>query len=886
MPPPAPTQRWTLPALAAAAVLSTGLYSADASALALGRVTVQSALGEPLRAEIELPQITAAEAESLRVAPASPEMFRAQGVDYAAAVHGVQVQLQRRGDGSMVLRLRSERPINEPFLDLVIDAGWNAGHIVRTYTLLFDPPALRQPPAAVAAAPQVAPPAARPRTAPEAAPAPRPARAAASAAAPPGGEVTVRSGDTAGQIAQARRPAGISLDQMLVALARANPEAFVQGNVNRLRAGAVLQMPSESEALATPAPEARRIIAAQSRDFNEYRRRLARAAPATRTATPERSASGSVAQAEVRDRPGAEASPDRLTLAKNGAGASQAEEQLAREKQADQDAARVAELSRNIAELNQLGGSSGTAAPAAPAPVQPAGETTPAPDSASPGAIALPADAAPLGDLAGTQPPATGADTPGPAVPGPAAPVAPAAPAATPPVAAPSFFDTLMEEPLMPAAGLAIILLLLGYGGWRAVQKRRSQEEEVDSAFLENPLQPDSFFGSSGGQRVDTAQDDAAASAYSPSQLDAGDADPVAEADVYLAYGRDAQAEEILKEAQRHQPERAAIPAKLAEIHARRHDRRALEAAARRVHELTSGQGEEWARVAELGREADPANPLYQAAQPAPLGAAAALAAGSALVAGTDVGNPEPAGPDADLDIDLEPGPALPELDLDLDFDLDLQPPAPAPQPSTFAAAAAAASAELAAQEAAAEASERPAPAPEPVAEPQRVSEPAAEPVPEPVQAPEVETIDLELPADADGAADGEPQAAPDGDPLALEFPDLDLDLNLEPPAPQPAAGSASTDALDFDLGDFALDLGDSPASATPSAPSGPAQAAQPHAAGDLLPEDPLATKLALAEEFRAIGDDEGARTLIEEVVAEATGDVRARAERLLQELS
>ncbi|WP_420891021.1 FimV family protein, partial [Melaminivora alkalimesophila] len=141
--------RWKFSALASAIAITAGLHAYDAHALALGRIHVQSALGEPLRAEIELPQITAAEAESLRVAPASPEVFRAQGMEYSTAAHGVQVQLHRRPDGSAVLRLSSSRPINEPFVDLVIDASWSSGHIVRSYTMLFDPPSLRRPEAAV-----------------------------------------------------------------------------------------------------------------------------------------------------------------------------------------------------------------------------------------------------------------------------------------------------------------------------------------------------------------------------------------------------------------------------------------------------------------------------------------------------------------------------------------------------------------------------------------------------------------------------------------------------------------------------------------------------------------------------------------------------------------
>ena len=273
--------------LAAAAALSMGLYASNASALALGRVTVQSALGEPLRAEIALPQVSATEADSLNVTIASPDVFHAQGLEYSAAVKGIRLDLKREANGKMVLHLSSNQTITDPFIDLVVDAAWNAGHIVRSYTMLFDPPGLRNAPAPIAPqadtsarsstsvapvrAPQVA-----------AAPAPAPASAPAVArkveASP--GEVKVRSGDTAGAIASAHRPSGISLDQMLVALVRANPQAFIDGNVNRLRAGSVLQIPDQASAGATSAAEASKIVAAQSRDFNAFRHRLAGAAPA------------------------------------------------------------------------------------------------------------------------------------------------------------------------------------------------------------------------------------------------------------------------------------------------------------------------------------------------------------------------------------------------------------------------------------------------------------------------------------------------------------------------------------------------------------------------------------------------------------------------------
>ncbi|MFD2297305.1 FimV family protein [Paracidovorax citrulli] len=684
--------RWKLSALAAAALVSTGFYTSDASALSLGRLSVQSALGEPLRAEIDLPQITAAEAESLRAAPASAQTYRAQGLELSPTLNDLQVRLQRKADGSMVLRLTTTRPVNDPFVDLVLDTSWNAGQLVRSYTLLLDPPASRreapaptataqagaapspvpqapsrpavpapQPraevpaPSSAAAPAPASPPPARPQR-PAAAPALAPAAASAGAAE----SVLVRPGDTAGRLAGTYRPAGVSLDQMLVAMMRANPDAFIRGNVNRMKAGAVLQMPNETQARATPPAEARQIIAAQSRDFNEFRRRLAGAAPSAEVAAAERSASGRV-QTQVEDRKAATAAPDRLTLSKGAMrGQRAAEEQLARDKQAGADSARMAELSKNISELNKLGAASapagapapsaaasaaqpgriavpvGTPAASVPAPAASATAPAPAPAPAASAPSAAPVAAvasatasapapAPAQEAAASAPAV--AEAPASEASAAAAPApAPAARPQTPPPAAPpeepGFLDSLLENPMLPLAGGGLLALLLGYGVYRTVQNRRNRNA-VDSSFLESKLQPDSFFGASGGQRVDTASSQlttgASSMAYSPSQLDAGgDVDPVAEADVYLAYGRDLQAEEILKEALRHSPDRTAVHVKLAEIYAKRQDRKALGAVAQDVFRLTDGQGMDWNRVADLGRSIDPENPLYQPGGPPP----------------------------------------------------------------------------------------------------------------------------------------------------------------------------------------------------------------------------------------------------------------------------
>lgn len=864
--------RWKFSVLAAAAVATAGLYATDASALALGRITVQSALGEPLRAEIDLPQITPAEAETLKASTATPEVFRAQGMEYSPTMNNLQVQLQRRADGSAVLRLSSDRPVNDPFVDLVLDATWGSGRLVRSYTMLFDPPAMRRPAPTVTAAPQTTAPAARADVPPAvagrpssaaSAPAAAPRAPAAPRATPAEGGVTVQAGDTASRIANANRQGGVSLDQMLVAMQRANPDAFIGGNINRIKAGAVLQIPDQATAQATPAPEARQILAAQSRDFGAFRRKLAESAPSTTVASAERSAKGSV-QTRVEDSKPATAAPDKLTLSKGSVkGQKAAEDQLAKDKQASDASARMAELSKNISDLNKLGAAS-AAAPSTPAtPAAPAAAPA-APAASTPAQVAVPG--VPATPAAPEAPPATAASEPtsGASAEASAAPASdaaaatpPAAPASKPvvlppptPVAEPGFLDGLLDDPLIPLAGGGLLALLLGYGAYRVIQRRRNNAG-VDSSFLESRIQPDSFFGASGGQRVDTANSEmttGSSMAYSPSQLDAGgDVDPVAEADVYLAYGRDLQAEEILKEAVRHNPARVSVHVKLAEIYAKRQDRKALESVAGEVFKLTQGEGPDWARIVDLGRGIEPENPLYQP--------------------GGRPGQPEdenPSIPGAFVSTfsgaPVASAALPPDLDLDLDLDLpdDALTDAPPAPPGGFAAAAAAAGAAVA------------APTPR---EPQRME-------------PVLSNDDFDLPDLTADAAWNAPAPAPAARAAAPND-----ELTMAPTGPMPLADAQDSSPMDFDLGELSLDL---TAPSKPMAAPASREAEIPTAAVPISPEDdgsaaaqddPLATKLALAEEFNAIGDTDGARTLIEEVVAESSGALRTRAQRMLVEL-
>ena len=863
---------------AALLALSLGLGAQDAAALALGRLSVQSGLGEPLRAEIDIPEINAAEADSLRATLASPEAYRASGLEYHPALNGVRMSLQKRPDGRSYLRVTSDRPVNDPFLDLVLEANWASGRTVRDYTLLLDPPSQRPAAAApsVAAAPVVTAPVVpaapvrpqaitRPAAAPVAPAAPRPpAQAAAPAVrtAPSDKSLTVQRGQTASKIAGDYKPANVSLDQMLLALLRANPNAFVNGNINRLRAGAVLTVPDQSEIAAVPAGTAKQQLTAQSKDFNDYRNKLAGVAPGVQVAGADRSASGQV-QTQVEDKKPAAAASDKLTLSKNATVQGGAEDKIAQDARAKDASTRIAELSKNINELNRIGAASGGAASpagaAASAAAAGAGVTVtvaPPPDapaSAAPAATAASAPAAPAAAV-----PAAEASAPA-AAPAPvaAAPAPIPAPAPAAPVEEPSFLDSLLDnKPMLGLLG-ALAVALAGLGIY-ARSRRTKQNAGVDSSFLESRLQPDSFFGASGGQRVDTSGNSSTGNAslnYTHSQLDAGgDVDPVAEADVYLAYGRDLQAEEILKEALRNNPSRFAIHAKLAEIYAKRQDLPALQGLGKELKRLSGGEGPEWDRVAQLGRSLDPANAMYQASPQRHSGfgtLAGAAAVGAAVAGAAAVGAAEDAPPsskfgslDLDLDLDLEPA-AAPVATASRPMDLDFLPSAAAPL---------------------ADSNELLVP---------RTPDTAPQPL-DMAKAP-TGTLDLSSVDDLEFTLVNNSDMGPlNTNPVPLSPATIPATMSPHTiPASMDGLDAPNSGMIDFDMGSISLDLNDPvDSSAVPLA-----EAAE--GSGD----NPLATKLALAQEFSAIGDTEGARALCEEVIAEASGSLKTRAQRLLAEL-
>ncbi len=887
----AKSHRWQKTAVAAAAIALLGLTTTGALALSLGRITVQSALGEPLRAEIDVPDINAEEASSLKAGVASPAAFAAAGLEYNAAMTSLQATLQRRADGRAYIRLSSDRPINDPFVDMIIEASWSSGRILRDYTMLFDPPVTRSQAPVATTLPQTSTPRiSRPSTptAPTAteptrsAPAPRPVASSQpkpAVVASPSDDtrrVVVKSGDTASKIVANAKPAGVSLDQMLVALLRTNPDAFVNSNINRIRAGAVVDLPSAEQAQALSAAEATQTVVAQSKDFNEFRRNLATNAPAAAVAAPARKSSGAI-DTKVEDKKTAAVTPDKLTLSKGSVQSKSDDTKIAKERAEKEAAARAAEIAKNISDLKKLGGASAAAPAAAVVASQPKPAATPSVPAL---AVAVPPPVVPVAPPSAptaVQPPAPVASAPASAAAVASAPVvAPtaSAPASTPasapakpkvvvpapqPVEEPSLVDELLGNPWLPYGAGALIALLGGFAFWRTRQRKNSQSH-MDSSFLESRLQPDSFFGASGGQRVDTNNENSATGSsmvYSASQLDAADdVDPVAEADVYLAYGRDLQAEEILREAVRTNPGRLAIHTKLLEIFAKRRDAKNFEASATHAFQLTGSNSPDWTRICEMGMGFDPGNPLYQPGG-APTGDGGATQPIAAAASST-FGNstiPQPVRADAGESVSGV------DLDLDLDFSLDDE-PAPAVT-------------ELSKNDFSQAKVE------------QTIKMPAA--TGSDAHAPMDMDMDFEMPIEepvaAQAAAPQPMYEAPGALPeislsMDLDEPAMDHhpvpEFNATAPAPveaaAPVADAKDSGMLEFDLGSLSLDL-DGPAS-------------EQHTASDNLTEDPLETKLALADEFVSIGDEDGARALIEEVVAEATGEMRAKAQRALANLS
>jgi pilus assembly protein FimV len=308
-----------------------------AAAAELGRLTVLSGVGEPLRAEIELTAVRPGEAAALGARIPPPEVFWRANLEPASVLGELRVGVERRPHGRYVVALRSSAPIEDPFIQLLVELTSPTGSVVREYPFLLEEPRARRPRVG-APAPKHAEPAGEDVSLP--------------AAAPAEGYV-VKAGDTLAVVAETLRPPGVTLEQMIVAIYQANEPAFVDRDMNRLRAGEALAAPAPELARAIDPAAAREIIREHRAAFDEYRARLVGAPGRAAAVAGDPGPTGSATPTR--------AAGDRLRLSRGddgtpgeAASAAREDDLTALQRALGETKERIAALEKNVADVSRL----------------------------------------------------------------------------------------------------------------------------------------------------------------------------------------------------------------------------------------------------------------------------------------------------------------------------------------------------------------------------------------------------------------------------------------------------------------------------------------------------------------------------------------------------
>jgi len=662
-------------------------------AAGLGKLNVESGIGEPLRADIELISVSADELASITATIASEEAYAAQGIERPASHNTIKVEIAKNASGTPILKLKSNQPISEPFLDMLIQVDWSSGRLLREYTVLLDPPGYTgESDSASQDAPATQLPIVKSDTAvndavvtsTEDTPSntkkkSRKSKAkikaepeteiSADSAATTGEEYVTQSGDTLGKIARNMKPEGISLDQMLVGLYEANKDAFSGNNMNRLKVGQILRSPSEEALNAISRKEATQEIKVQTENWNEYRNKLAGMVANTAPVDSEvgtQSASGKIKSAAEDKSMPAVGPKDVVKLSAGDAQAGSAQEKslqakvaalqeevVAREKGLKETQEKTAALEKQIADMQKLlelksnamadmqkeaASKQAEAAKIEPKPVE-SKPVEPKPVEAKPSTTEIPAET--------TNPPPVAEK-----------PAVKPAPVATPaPVEEPDFLSGLLEgqdTTLLAGAGGLIALLA---GAWFYLRNKRKKNlaDFEQGIMTSGGLKANTVFGNTSGASVDTG-DTSFLTDFSQSanggMIDTNDVDPIAEAEVYMAYGRDAQAEEILKDAISKEPKRYELHLKLLEMYAASKNMSAFETVSGELYTTLGAGDPTWAKVAEIGIKLEPNNPLYQISE-ATAEAGSSSASTEGKLDASDFAD-SPLAAEADLDFSLD----------------------------------------------------------------------------------------------------------------------------------------------------------------------------------------------------------------------------------------
>ncbi|HAS29710.1 MAG TPA: peptigoglycan-binding protein LysM, partial [Alcanivorax sp.] len=269
----------------ALATMAPGL----AAALGVGEYELNSYLNEPLDMTVELHDLGGLSEDEILANLATQEAFDAAGVDRGYFLNDLKFEVDVSGD-SGVLHIRSRQPVREPYLNFLVEFLWPTGRLMREYTVLLDPPsyaddgdslqpavsepsprpATRPEPASEPARQRPAEPATRPQSRP--APSEAPGDGAGEVAERDSGTYRVGASDTMWRIARQQRPSpDVSVQQMMLAIQERNPDAFINDNVNLVREGAVLRIPSEQQVRRVSSREALSRVATQNREWRGMR---------------------------------------------------------------------------------------------------------------------------------------------------------------------------------------------------------------------------------------------------------------------------------------------------------------------------------------------------------------------------------------------------------------------------------------------------------------------------------------------------------------------------------------------------------------------------------------------------------------------------------------
>ena len=663
-----------------------------ANSLGLGSIQLNSYLNERLDAEVVITAASVEEIESLEVRVASAEEFERFGLDRTRELDDLTFEVAQAPGGSAVLRIRSRQPMVEPFVTFLIEASWAGGRFLREYTVLLDPPVFmpqQEAPEALAPPVSTAPSTgAVIRPAPVARPATQPERQVRTAVSSPTVYGPVKPSETLWAIAEnVRADSGVSMNQAMVALFRANPHAF-DGNINRLRAGTTLNVPDRGAMTGLTRSEA----TAQVRQQNNAWRGTA--------AAPARAAQATVSQPQPEERlelvpPGAAQEPEA------GTSDSVSSTEYAAEQDAlnDELMGAVQSMRRELEETRDLISlKDGEIAALQERLAQLEAASLAEPVEATEPVPASPAEQAEVAPQEPTQPATQ--------------PVTQQEPT-TPPavVSAPAQED---EGGILSSIWLWLLVLLAAGAGGAYFWKQRQEEEEsyaswtpeideaaatgnavadhsesilveeqtphVDTIIEAEPdlkpsdieqaeedldLEPTEEVGEDDDTDYHYPFEDTIAGAKG-ARLD--QSDPLAEADFHMAYGLYDQAADLVGKAIEREPDRSDLRLKLLDIlFVWGKENEFLDEAKTLREQLGEGDTAEWARVLIMGKQICPDEPLFEGDVPeiADVAAESGGAASESDSLDFDIGEPAAAADANALDFDLSETGEVPVLDED-----------------------------------------------------------------------------------------------------------------------------------------------------------------------------------------------------------------------------